>query len=142
MTHRSVSFIAGVLFAVGLGISGMTQPKKVLDFLDVGGDWDPSLSLVMGGAVLVYFLVYRLVIPRRARPIVGERFAILSRRDIDGPLLVGAALFGAGWGIAGFCPGPALASLVTGATPVLLFTAAMIVGMALHSIYTNMRSRA
>ncbi|MCA9663821.1 MAG: YeeE/YedE family protein [Myxococcales bacterium] len=142
MTHRSVSFITGLLFAVGLGISGMTQPEKVIGFLDVTGDWDPSLTLVMGGAVFVYLLVFRVVLPRRERPVVGDRFGIPSRRDIDKPLVLGAALFGAGWGLAGFCPGPALTSTVTGMVPVLLFTAAMFAGMGLHTLYKNLREGA
>ena len=141
MTHRSVSFITGLLFAVGLGISGMTQPEKVIGFLDVTGDWDPSLTLVMGGAVFVYLLVFRVVLPRRERPVVGDRFGIPSRRDIDKPLVLGAALFGAGWGLAGFCPGPALTSTVTGMVPVLLFTAAMFVGFGVHAFATR-RARA
>jgi len=142
MTHRSIAFITGLVFAIGLGISGMTRPEKVLDFLDVFGDWDPSLALVMGGAVLVYLLVFLFVYSKRERPVVGEAFLILNRRDIDRPLVLGAALFGAGWGTAGFCPGPALTSVVTGNAPVLIFTAAMLAGMALHTTYKNLRASA
>lgn len=142
MNHRTIAFITGVIFAIGLGISGMTHPSKVINFLDVTGAWDPSLTLVMGGAVLVYFLVFHVIVRRRTRPIVGERFGLPSRRDIDPRLLGGAVLFGAGWGLGGFCPGPALTSAVTGMTPVLIFVAAMLVGMGLHSTYQKLRSRA
>ena len=134
MNHRSVAFITGLIFALGLGISGMTQPTKVRDFLDISGAWDPSLALVMGGAVTVYFLVFHLIGPRLERPVVGARFGIPTRRDLDRPLLLGSALFGVGWGLGGLCPGPALASVFAGLTPILIFVAAMLSGMALHSL--------
>ncbi|MCA9637186.1 MAG: YeeE/YedE family protein [Myxococcales bacterium] len=142
MNHRSIAFITGLIFAVGLGISGMTQPTKVIGFLDVTGAWDPSLVMVMGGAVVVYFLVFNVIVRRRDKPIVGERFGIPSRRDIDPRLLGGAVLFGAGWGLGGFCPGPALTSAATGMSSVLIFVAAMLAGMGLHSTYQKLRSRA
>ena len=138
MNHRVVALLTGLLFAAGLGISGMTQPTKVRDFLDISGAWDPSLAFVMGGAVTVYFLVFRLLLPRLGRPIVGERFGIPSRRDLDTPLLLGSALFGAGWGLGGLCPGPALTAVASGLTPVLIFVAAMLAGMALHSLRASL----
>ncbi len=138
MNHRVVALITGLLFAAGLGISGMTQPTKVRDFLDISGAWDPSLAFVMGGAVTVYLLVFRLLLPRLERPIVGERFGIPSRSDLDAPLLLGSALFGAGWGLGGLCPGPALTAVASGLTPVLVFVAAMLAGMALHSLRASM----
>jgi uncharacterized membrane protein YedE/YeeE len=125
-----VSFLCGLVFAVGLGVSGMTQPSKVIGFLDVAGAWDASLALVMAGAVGVHMALYRLILRRRS-PLLAERFALLTRNDIDGPLVVGAAIFGVGWGLAGYCPGPALASLGSGATSALVFVAAMLAGMAL-----------
>ncbi|HGG56323.1 MAG TPA: YeeE/YedE family protein [Nannocystis exedens] len=139
MSTRAIAFITGLIFALGLGISGMTQPLKVRDFLDVSGNWDPSLAFVMAGGVLVYVLVFRLVLPRLDRPIAGDRFGLPTRRDLDAPLIVGSAIFGIGWGLGGFCPGPALTSLLTGMTPVLVFIGAMALGMALHSAYKGLR---
>ena len=138
MNHRSIAFITGLIFAVGLGISGMTQPTKVIGFLDVTGAWDPSLVMVMGGAVVVYFLVFNVIVRRRDKPIVGERFGIPSRRDIDPRLLGGAVLFGAGWGLGGFCPGPAIASAATLHPTVWMFLGGMLGGMALYRGYEAM----
>lgn len=123
-----LSLGAGLLFGAGLLISGMAQPAKVVGFLDVLGGWDPSLAFVMMGAIAVHFLAYRLV-PRLPKPVWGARWGIPSRRDIDTRLVAGAALFGAGWGLAGYCPGPALTTLATGASTTLLFTGAMLLGM-------------
>ncbi|MGH7965692.1 MAG: DUF6691 family protein [Candidatus Binatia bacterium] len=121
-------FLSGLLFALGLGISGMTQPQKVTGFLNVLGDWDPSLALVMAGGVSVYLLLHRLIL-KRSRPIFGRSFFLPTHQDIDRPLLLGAALFGLGWGLVGFCPGPALVSTVTGHPAVLIFVLAMAAGM-------------
>lgn|GEM_PF-15143 len=123
-----VAFVSGLLFALGLGIGGMTQPSKVLAFLDVAGDWDPSLAFVMGGALLVYFLVGRVALAR-PRPLFDEAFHVPTRRDIDTRLVLGSVLFGAGWGLAGYCPGPALVSLASGRATVVVFVAAMLAGM-------------
>lgn len=131
---KVLSFFAlGVLFAVGLGISGMTQPHKVLGFLDIFGAWDPALLFVMGGAVMVNFVGYRLAIGR-PHPLLATGFDIPTRRDIDWQLLTGATLFGVGWGVAGFCPGPALVALASGSRDVLLFVAAMFVGFVLKDL--------
>ncbi len=121
-------YLCGVLFALGLGVAGMTQPTKVIAFLDIFGNWDPSLAFVMGGAVGVNLLLYRLTL-RRRRPLLEEAFVIPSRRAINARLLGGAALFGVGWGLSGYCPGPALVASVSGTTPVLAFVAAMVAGM-------------
>lgn len=124
---------AGAVFAVGLTVSGMTQPTKVIGFLDLFGDWDPSLAFVMGGALLVYGVGFR-VIRGRPRPVLDLEFHLPTRRDVDGRLLGGAALFGVGWGLGGFCPGPALASVLAGldgVTGILAFLASMVVGMVL-----------
>lgn len=133
---RSVLFAlgVGVTFGVGLIVSGMTQPAKVVNFLDVLGPWDPSLGFVMGGAILVHFLAYRLV-PRLRKPLWGGSFGIPTRRDIDARLIGGAVLFGAGWGLGGYCPGPALTSVVAGAQSTLLFTGAMLTGMWGHAVW-------
>ena len=131
---RILSFLLlGVLFAVGLGISGMTQPSKVLGFLDIFGAWDPALMFVMGGAVAVNFVGYRLAVGR-PHPLLATRFDIPTRRDIDWQLIGGAVLFGVGWGIAGFCPGPALVALAGGSADVMLFVAAMFIGFLLKDL--------
>ncbi len=134
-----LALISGLVFGSGLILSGMTQPAKVVNFLDVLGDWDPSLGFVMGGAIAVHFLAYRFV-PRLPKPVWGDRWGLPSRRDVDARLLVGAALFGAGWGLGGYCPGPALTSVVTGASSTLLFTGAMLAGMWGYSIWESARS--
>jgi uncharacterized membrane protein YedE/YeeE len=136
MKGRLLPLAAGLLFAIGLGISGMTQPAKVSGFLDFFGHWDPSLAFVMGGAVGVYFVAYRLV--RRLR---GPGFAALPSMPIDARLVGGAALFGVGWGLSGFCPGPALASVGAGAHAALWFVPAMLAGMALEHALKRARSR-
>lgn len=123
-----LSFVSGLLFAVGLAVAGMTKPSKVVGFLDFAGDWDPSLAFVMMGAIAVYFVANRLV-TRRSAPLVGSMFHLPTRRDIEPELVMGAGLFGIGWGLAGYCPGPGLSSLGTGALPVLLFVASMATGM-------------
>lgn len=120
----------GLLFGLGLLVSGMADPAKVQNFLDLGGAWDPSLAFVMAGAVLTTALGYRLVL-RRPRPLLAEAFQLPTRRAVDGRLLLGAALFGIGWGLGGFCPGPALASLGLAAPGTLAFLPAMLAGMAL-----------
>lgn len=132
-----VSFWVGALFALGLGISGMTLPSKVIGFLDITGDWDPSLAFVMGGAVIVYALAYRFVL-EMPRPRLSPRFLIPTRRDITWRLLAGSALFGVGWGIGGFCPGPALVSTGAGASGtsgILVFLGAMIGGVYLYKVF-------
>jgi hypothetical protein len=123
-----VAFGVGFVFALGLGISGMTQPKNVQGFLDIFGDWKPALLFVMMGAVITHFLFY-LQIKRRSSPLFDVRFHLPTRRDLDPRLLVGSILFGVGWGLSGLCPGPALVSSITGNTSVLVFLAAMVVGM-------------
>jgi hypothetical protein len=125
-----VAFFAGILFAVGLGVSGMTQPAKVLAFLDVTGRWDPSLALVMLGAIAVHAPLVRLILRRRT-PVLSSAFSLPARSAIDGWLFFGAAVFGVGWGLAGLCPGPALTVLASGKPIALAFVAAMLAGMGL-----------
>lgn len=124
------AFVAGAMFGIGFIVSGMINPAKVQAFLDVAGAWDPSLAFVMLGAVAVSTIGYRLAF-RRARPLAAARFSLPARSDVDARLLGGAALFGAGWGLAGFCPGPALSGLAFGATPTIVFVIAMAAGMML-----------
>ncbi|MCU0688063.1 MAG: YeeE/YedE family protein [Polyangiaceae bacterium] len=123
--------LGGLLFGLGLGVAGMTRPEKVLGFLDVAGAWDASLAFVMIGGIAVHATLYRLI-RRRPSPLFDVRFHVPDRRDLDRPLLVGAALFGAGWGLAGYCPGPGLVSAAAGRPEALLFVAAMTFGMLLQ----------
>lgn len=139
MKEALVAFGCGALFAVGLGVSGMTQPGKVTAFLDFAGAWDPSLLFVMAGAVLVYALGYRLV-TKRPKPLFAEAFHLPTRRSIDRPLVVGSALFGVGWGLAGFCPGPALTSLASLRLEPVLFVLSMLAGMAIFEAKAAKRS--
>ncbi|AOE86758.1 DUF6691 family protein [Pseudomonas sp. TCU-HL1] len=121
------------LFGLGLSLSGMTDPERVLGFLDVAGDFDPSLLLVLGGAVATTVLLFGFVLRRKA-PVLADKFNLPTRNDIDVRLIGGAALFGVGWGIAGYCPGPALAGLGVGSTEALWFVPAMLVGMLAHRL--------
>lgn len=122
------TYLIGVVFGVGISISGMANPAKVLNFFDVFGNWDPSLAFVMGGALIVTAIGYRFVL-KRPMPLMDLRFHLPTRRDIDMPLLLGSGVFGIGWGIAGFCPGGALPALGTGRSEVFIFTAALIAGI-------------
>jgi hypothetical protein len=124
-------FVAGFLFGLGLVVSGMSNPAKVVGFLDIAGNWDPSLILVMGGGLLVTVPAFHLVL-KNSQPLFEEKFFLPRLKAVDSKLVAGAVLFGIGWGIAGFCPGPALAALVSLNPLVLLFLAAMIGGMLLH----------
>jgi uncharacterized protein len=124
----TVSLISGALFGIGLIVSGMSDPAKVLNFLDVFGTWDPSLAFVMVGALLVTAVGYRLAW-RRQKPVLTEKFDLPLRQHIDVRLLTGAALFGVGWGLSGFCPGPAVTSLALLAPGTLIFVPTMLVGM-------------
>jgi uncharacterized membrane protein YedE/YeeE len=130
-----VAFASGCLFAAGLVISGMTRPSKVVAFLDLFGAWDPSLMFVMGGAVATYGAIYWTIVRHRERPLFAERFTLPSRSELDTRLFAGAVLFGIGWALGGFCPGPAVAALVTGDARVIAFSAAMIAGMAAHRLF-------
>lgn len=130
-----VAFASGLVFAVGLGIAGMTQPTKVLAFLDVFGAWDPGLALVMAGAIAVY-----MPVSWWARRMLAPRLHLPTRKDIDAPLVLGSAMFGVGWGLSGYCPGPAIVSLATLTGPALLFGAAMLAGMRLHRVLERGRA--
>ena len=123
------SFICGILFSIGLGISGMPQPQKVIGFLDVFGEWDPSLAFVMGGAVFSYLALQLWIQRNFSIPVLGGSFQITTRRDFDRSLIIGALLFGSGWGLGGYCPGPAITSLGSGSFNALLFVVAMGIGM-------------
>jgi uncharacterized membrane protein YedE/YeeE len=131
MKQTLTAYLAGLLFALGLGVSGMTQPGKILAFLDVAGVWDPQLLFVMGGAVIVTFIGYRLIF-KRAAPLLDTQFYLPAKTAIDTRLLIGAGIFGIGWGLGGYCPGPAVTSLVSGLPPVWVFVTAMLAGFYLY----------
>jgi uncharacterized membrane protein YedE/YeeE len=126
------ALVCGTVFGLGLAISGMMNPTKVVGFLDVAGSWDPTLFFVMGGALLVAVPAYRLILGRR-HPVLNGGFSLPTKSRPDAPLIFGSALFGVGWGLVGFCPGPAVAAVVTGLPSVLGFVVAMLAGMALHA---------
>ncbi len=125
------AFVAGLIFSTGLAISGMTQPGKVTAFLDLFGNWDPSLAFVMMGAIAIYAVLYR-IIRHRTVPLYAAAFSVPTRSGLDARLIGGAALFGVGWGLGGFCPGPAVTSLASGQSSVIIFAAAMVAGMFLY----------
>ena len=124
---------AGALFGVGLAMSGMTDPRRVLGFLDVSGAFDPTLLFVLGGAVATTLLSFRFVL-RRGNPVLADTFHLSNLKQVDRSLLGGSALFGIGWGIAGYCPGPALAGLGIASVEALWFVPAMLAGMVLHRV--------
>lgn len=128
MARNLAALLCGLLFGAGLSVSGMINPAKVLNFLDVAGTWDASLVFVMAGAVAVTAAGYRIVFGRD-RPLFEGRFALPAAKDIDAKLLAGAAVFGVGWGLAGYCPGPALAGLAFGRTETMTFVAALVAGL-------------
>jgi uncharacterized protein len=135
---------AGLLFALGLVLSGMTQPAKVIGFLDITGAWDPSLAFVMGGAVIVTLFAFALTPRTGNKPWFAERFELPSKnalQDVDARLVVGSALFGVGWGLVGYCPGPAFATVFSGGIPVAVFVATLLSGMFLAQFLMNVRLR-
>ena len=139
MLRLIVTLASGLIFGFGLSLSGMIDPARVLGFLDVAsGHWDPSLMFVLGGAVAV--AVPGVMLQRRlARPLLDDSFHLPQKRVVDGRLILGAAIFGAGWGLAGFCPGPAVTGLALGLAPILLFVVAMACGMILHDRLATIR---
>lgn len=131
MKRNAAAFGAGALFAVGLAVSGMTRPSKVVGFLDLAGDWDASLAFVMMGAIAVHFVAYRVVL-RRPAPLFDGSFHLPTRKDIDLRLVLGAAVFGVGWGLGGYCPGPGLVSAAAGSPGAVVFVVGMTVGMLIE----------
>ena len=133
MKRAVVAFVCGLVFGVGLIISQMSNPAKVIGFLDITGDWDPSLALVMAGAVAVFGVLYRLAL-RQGTPLLAPRFTLPEKDSLDAPLMVGALVFGVGWGLGGFCPGPAIVSAAFGDARVWAFVAAMLAGMLVYRV--------
>lgn len=132
--------VSGALFGAGLAVSGMTDPQRVRGFLDIFGRWDPTLAFVMGGAVLVMAVAWRIR-GRMERPIFGHRFSLPDRSDLDGGLIAGSALFGIGWGIAGLCPGPAIANLAIAPVAVAPFVVAMLAGMGAQRLLSSLLTK-
>ncbi len=122
-------FVIGLLMAGGFALGGVTKPETIVNFLNFFGEWDGAVIGVMGAAVTVTFIMFRVILRNRQQPVLEAKFSIPTRRDIDGRLLTGAALFGLGWGLIGFCPGPALASLATGSTDLFVWFGGLLAGM-------------
>jgi hypothetical protein len=137
--HVVTAFIVGLIFGIGLIVAGMTDPAKVQGFLDLAGDWDPSLALVMGGAILVGLVAFRIA-GTRERALLGDAMRLPTATRIDRRLVLGGLAFGAGWGLAGLCPGPALASLATGGAKAMIFTSAMMAGMVVFEFLERGRA--
>lgn len=138
MLYTLSSLIAGLVFGLGLILSGMANPEKVLGFLDLAGQWDPSLALVMVGAIMVGLVAFRFA-RKRTKSILGVDMKLPTNRDLDKRLIVGALTFGAGWGLAGFCPGPGLVAMGAGELKALIFVIAMVAGMGLFEVIERMR---
>jgi hypothetical protein len=126
------------MMSVGFGLAGIVRPEVIVGFLDLSGSWQPDILMVLGTALVVTFISYRLIFKRPA-PLLGDRFMVPTRRDIDARLIVGSVLFGAGWGVTGYCPGPVLASLATGRLKVFVFLGTMVLGMVLYSVWDKTR---
>jgi len=137
--HIVTAFIVGLVFGIGLIVAGMTNPAKVQGFLDLAGMWDPSLAFVMGGAILIGLVAFRIA-GTRERALLGDAMRLPTATHIDRRLVLGGLAFGAGWGLAGFCPGPALASLATGSAKVMIFTGAMVAGMVVFEVLERGRT--
>jgi uncharacterized membrane protein YedE/YeeE len=129
-----VALISGILFAIGLSISGMVNPEKVIGFLDISGEWDPSLAFVMGGALLIFIPSYLFLIQSMQKPVCTHSFDLSTKEYVDNNLLVGATLFGIGWGLLGICPGPAITSIAVGNQDMLWFVMAMLLGIKLSQL--------
>ena len=139
MSKNIAALLSGLLFGLGLAVSHMVEPVKVLGFLDVAGHWDPSLLLVMGAAVTVTFILFRLI-SRRSKPLFAPQFLVPTRSELDRPLILGAAVFGVGWGLAGYCPGPGIAALGLGTWEAPVFVAALAAGSLAHRWLFETRS--
>ncbi|KAI9134958.1 DUF6691 family protein [Acaryochloris sp. CCMEE 5410] len=131
MQQQLIALLSGILFGLGLGLSQMVDRERVIGFLDIAGNWDPTLIFVLGGAVGVTVLSFRWVLGRK-QPVLANTFSVPNRKDIDRKLIAGAAIFGIGWGIAGYCPGPSLTALVLGSWNPVLFVGAFIAGSSVY----------
>ena len=139
MKIKAGAFLGGAVFGIGLAIAGMTQPAKIIAFFDFFGDYDPSLAFVMGGAILVYAPVYRWAVRTWQHPVWAPSFLLPTCEDIDVRLVVGSAIFGVGWGLSGYCPGPAFSSVGAGSHEAFTFGAAMVVGVGGYQLFMRIR---
>lgn len=139
MKKTAISLLSGTIFGFGLSLSQMINPNKVINFLDIFGNWDPSLAFVMMGALAVTFTTFKWVL-KRPEPILEEGFHISKRSNIDKPLIIGAAIFGIGWGMSGFCPGPAFASLGLGSIEAVVMVLSIYMGFFFQSWFSNKRA--
>lgn len=139
MLFRLVALLSGLFFGLGLIVSGMTNPAKIIGFLDVFGAWDPSLAFVMGGAIAVTMPAFYLL-KKRHKTLLNLSFSWPTRKDINMPLVAGSVLFGIGWGLAGLCPGPSIVALTSGMAEISIFAGAMLAGIALHKLMTKVRA--
>lgn len=137
MKQSIFSLLMGLLFAIGLGISGMTNPKKVIDFIDILGKWDPSLAFVMGGAMGVFLLGYRLV--KIPKPFMDSHFSYPHKTKLDSSLIIGSAIFGIGWALAGFCPGPGIVAVVTFSNASIAFVLSMALGISVYHMANKIK---
>lgn len=131
-----IGLFIGILFSIGLGVSGMTDPQKVLGFLDVKGTWDPTLLFVMGSAIPVYFFYYKIIM-RRGKPIFDTKRFVPTRKDVDAKLIIGAGIFGIGWGVSGICPGPGIAGIGAMSIGAVVFVVAYLIGFSLESVFDD-----
>lgn len=138
MDRKLVALASGILFGIGLSVSQMINPAKIQGFLDVAGAWDPSLAFVMGGAVAVALVAFRFILKQPA-PRLAAKFQVPNASTIDARLIAGASVFGVGWGLSGFCPGPAIAALSIGNEKIAVFVLAMLAGMTLHGYMAGPR---
>ena len=140
MKANLTAFASGLLFAFGLVLSGMSAPGNIIGFLDVFGDWNSSLVFVLGAAVITYFVAFR-VIRRKQEPLLTAKFQLPTKTSLDGRLIAGAAIFGTGWGLSGYCPAPALTALTSGKLTPVIFIAALVGGFYLYDLFENVSSR-
>lgn len=138
MKNAFIALLSGLIFGAGLAFSGMTDPKRVRSFLDIFGDWDPTLAFVMGGAIIVMALAW-LIQKRITKPLAANSFSLPSTHNIDPKLIGGASIFGIGWGVAGLCPGPAIAAFAINPKDALIFGFSLLIGMAIYSVISHFR---
>ncbi|EOD78772.1 putative transporter component [Grimontia indica] len=141
MLFKLVALMSGFLFGLGMMVSGMVNPAKVIGFLDVFGEWDPSLALVMGGALLVFLPGYFLLVRKQPKPALADSFSVNPSQQIDKKLVAGSLIFGIGWGLAGICPGPAVTAIGSGSSLIALFVASMVCGMYLVNVFTENKAK-